>query len=132
MAPRKPKRHLEAAPVAVAQYASHRKGSRHAASSRTQSNVSEEEFDLQELEDGAETSDSSGLQNLSPEPERQDTGPRQAEAPEVLVQSNNGPAYDLIYFFDGFEPAPGKGSSKSKEEAPEKRVCNLCSYVGVF
>lgn len=135
MAPRNQNRHLDSssvAPVAVAKRAPRRKGSRHAGSSRTESKVSEEEFDLQEIEDGAETSDTSGPRNLSPELERQDTRPQQADILNVPVKSKNSLAVDLIHFFDNFKPVQGRRSSKSKEDVLPDRICKLCAYVRTF
>ena len=128
MPPRKPRGHVNpssvAAPRAVAKDASRREGSRHAGSSRTRSKDSEEEFDLREIEDGSETSDSSVCTN--PSPELQERHPQQAVALNVPVKNvKKGVAVDLLHFFQGYKK-PRKG------QPPTKRICNLCSYVWTF
>jgi hypothetical protein len=112
-----------------------RKTNRHLDShkaSRTQSKASDEEFDLLEIEDGAETSDNSGPPNPSRELERQDADPQQADALNAPVISKKFLAVDLMHFFDGFNPTPGRRPSKSKGEALPDRICTLCLYVRTF
>jgi hypothetical protein len=111
--------------VAVAKEASCVKSPHHAGSSWAQSKVNEEEFDLQQIKDGAETSDSFGPPNPSPGLARQDMCSQQMDALNLPVKSKSKPAHNLIHFFDGFDHTPGKHSLKSKGEAPERKICKL-------
>jgi len=133
MAPRKAKRHLNQPSVAeptVAKDTCH-KSSRHVGLSQVRSTVSEEEFDLHEVEDDAETSDVSA----SPEIEDQDTRPQQAGTLNMPTGSKKGLAYDLMHFFDNFNLNPNPDGRNNKAKADEglpDRICSLCAYVRTF